>query len=521
MPTYTAPGVYVEEVASTQKVLSAAPTAVAAFVGFTERFPMDDSRDPEGLSPRLVTSWQQFESLYGSFVAGAMLPLSVYAYFQNGGQLAYIVRVPHTTPAGEPSAIAVPAADRALGTPLNVESIEPDAPLSISVHPEESSDPEAPLTFRLDVHEGGETVESYPGLTLDGPDEASTKVNGTSTRVKVKVEVSADADLAAQLELLKPGHYELVKAAPTPVEVTGRHFAGSATERKGLGGLAIAEDVTMVILPDLVTAATKEDGSIDLGLWKAVQTALIAHCEQYTNRMAILDSPPGMGAQQIKEWRSETAMYDSAFAAMYYPWVKIENPIGTGSNKEILVPPSGHVAGLWARTDQSRGVWKAPANDTLRGVLDIERAITQNEQSLLNPIGINCIRPFGVRGIRVWGARTLASDTDWTYINVRRLFNMAEKTIQDGTQWAVFEPNDVALWEGVKRTLTAFLRGLWTQGALVGATPDQAFYVKCDEETNPPEGVDAGQLVVEVGLAPVKPAEFVIFRIAQQKQTAA
>ncbi|MBT0768219.1 phage tail sheath family protein [Kineosporia sp. J2-2] len=521
MPTYTAPGVYVEEVPSSQKVLSAAPTAVAAFVGFTERFPTDDPRDPEGLAPRLVTSWTQFETLYGSFIAGAMLPLSVYAYFQNGGNLAYIVRVPHTAPAGAPSSIALPAADRALGAPLSIESLEPDAQLSVSVHPEEPAEPDGPVTFRLEVHEGGETVESYSGLTLDGAGEAGTQVNGTSTRVKVKVEVSADADLATQLELLRPGHYELLQAQPVPVPVTGRSFAGSETERRGLGGLAIADDVTMVLLPDLITAATGEDGTVDLGLWKAVQTSLITHCEQYTNRMAILDAPPGMSTQQIKEWRSDTAMYDSAFATMYYPWVKVENPVGSGADKEMLVPPSGHVAGLWARTDATRGVWKAPANDTLRGVLDVERAISQNEQSLLNPIGINCIRPFGVRGIRVWGARTLTSDTDWQYINVRRLFNMAEKTILDGTQWAVFEPNDVPLWEGVKRTLNAFLRGLWTDGALVGSTPDQAFYVKCDEETNPPESVDAGRLIVEVGLAPVKPAEFVVFRIAQHKQSAA
>jgi phage tail sheath protein FI len=521
MPTYTAPGVYVEEVVSSQKVLTAAPTAVAAFVGFTERFPTDDPRDPEGLAPRLVTSWTQFETLYGSFIAGAMLPLSVYAYFQNGGSLAYIVRVPNTAPSGKPSTAALPAADRKLGTPLTIESITPDAPLSIEVVPEEQATDDAPVTFRLDVHEGGTVVESYPGLSLDGPGEASAKVNATSTRVKVKVEVSADANLAGQLELLRPGVYELIQAEPTPVPVTGRAFAGSESARRGLGGLAIAEDVTMVMIPDLVTAATKEDGTLDMGLWKAIQTALISHCEQYPNRMAILDAPRGYGVQEIKEWRSETAMYDSAFATMYYPWVKVENPIGTGADTEILVPPSGHIAGLWARTDATRGVWKAPANDTLRGVLDLERAISQNEQSLLNPIGINCIRPFGVRGIRVWGARTLTSDTDWSYINVRRLFNMAEKTIMDGTQFAVFEPNDTALWEGVKRTLNAFLRGLWTDGALVGATPDQAFYVKCDAETNPPESVDAGKLIVEVGLAPVKPAEFVVFRIAQHKQSAA
>jgi phage tail sheath protein FI len=187
----------------------------------------------------------------------------------------------------------------------------------------------------------------------------------------------------------------------------------------------------------------------------------------------------------------------------------------------VLIPPSGHIAGVWARTDESRGVWKAPANDTMRGVLDIERTVTQNEQSLLNPLGINCIRPFGTRGIRIWGARTLSSDTDWRYINVRRLFNMIESTILEGTQYVVFEPNDVGTWEGVKRTLTSFLRGLWSAGALFGSSADQAFYVKCDAETNPPESIDQGKLVVEVGIAPVKPAEFVVFRISQQKQSAA
>jgi len=323
------------------------------------------------------------------------------------------------------------------------------------------------------------------------------------------------------IDVMKPGVFELEKAASVPVSVNGRQFAGSETARAGINGLAIAEDVTMVIVPDLVTAARKEDGTIDLGLWKAVQTSLLSHCEQQANRMAILDAPPGMTPQQIKEWRSEVAMYDSAFAALYYPWIKVENPIGSNGNAEVFIPPSGHVAGVWARTDESRGVWKAPANDTIRGVLDIERAVTQNEQSLLNPIGINCIRPFGTRGIRIWGARTLASDSDWRYINVRRLFNMVEATILEGTQWAVFEPNDMALWEGVSRTLTGFLRGLWSAGALFGATPDQAFYVKCDAETNPPESIDAGKLVVEVGISPVKPAEFVVFRISQQKQIAA
>ena len=521
MPTYTAPGVYVEEIPSTQKVLASAPTAVAAFVGFTERAPLDDPNDPQGLAPRLVTSWNQFESLYGGFVEGAVLPLSVYGYFLNGGSLAYIVRVPNAEPSGEPARLALPAADRSLGLPISVESVEPDADLTVVVETADvPDDHDGPAPFSITIVDGGEAVESYDDLTLGGPRDAATVINKTSTRVKVEVKLADDVDLKSQLELLKPGAYALEQAAAKPVPVNGRKFAGSESARTGIAGLAIADDVTIVLVPDLVTAATKADGTLDLGLWKAVQTSLIAHCEQHANRVAILDAPPGLSPQAVKEWRTDTAQFDSAFATLYYPWIKVENPTGSNGNSEILIPPSGHVAGVWARTDETRGVWKAPANDTIRGVLDVERSITQAEQGVLNPLGINAIRPFGQRGIRIWGARTLTSDTDWTYINVRRLFNMIEATILEGTQWAVFEPNDVALWEGVKRTLNAYLRGLWSAGALFGASADQAFFVRCDETTNPPESIDAGKLVVEVGIAPVKPAEFVIFRISQNKQIA-
>src|SRR6266702_2717292 len=427
MPTYTAPGVYVEEVPSSQKVLSAAPTAVAAFVGFTERAPTDDPNDPNGVAPRLVTSWSQFEGLYGGFSPGCVLPLSVYGYFANGGSIAYICRIANTAPAGQPSRLTLPAADRALGEPLVVESLEPDAPISIeiaSIDPGENA-PEGPSPFTLTVLLGGEPVETFENVDFAaGERNVKTVINKTSTKIKVDITLEKGANLATQLDVLKPGRYELQKATPVPVPVSSRKFAGSESARNGINGLAVADEVTMVVVPDLITAATKDDGTVDLNLWKAVQTALISHCEQ-------------------------------------------------------------------------------------------------NGKSLLNPIGINCIRPFGTRGIRIWGARTLASDSDWRYINVRRLFNMIESTILEGTQWAVFEPNDMALWEGVKRTLNGFLRGLWQAGALFGATADQAFYVKCDEETNPPQSIDEGKLVVEVGIAPVKPAEFVVFRISQQKQIAA
>lgn len=524
--TYLTPGVYVEEVPSSSATLTASATAVAAFVGFTAKAPKDDPSDPLGQKPRLVTNWSQFEQLYGGFTPGAMLPHAVYGYFNNGGSMAYIVRIPHTEPAGEPGTLALPAADRSLGPAVEFTTVEPDADIAVTVTPEPPADDapdDAPPTFRLDITENGQPdpVESFPGLTLvKGDRNIETVVNKESTKIKVATKVDV-SKLEAELATLPAGSYAIEPAPPKPVPVPSKAFAGSETARAGINGLTIAEDVTMVMVPDLVTAARKEDGSIDLNMWKAVQLALINHCEGQANRMAILDAPPGMTPQQMKEWRSDVAMYDSPFAAMYYPWIKVANPIGTNGDSEIVVPPCGHVAGIWARTDETRGVWKAPANEVVRGALDVELNITKAEQGLLNPIGVNCIRPFGTRGIRVWGARTLSSNTDWTYVNVRRLFNMVETTIMNGTQWAVFEPNDVRLWEGLKRTISAFLRGLWRDGALFGATAEQAFFVKCDAETNPPESIDQGKVVVEVGIAPVKPAEFIVFRIAQIKETSA
>jgi phage tail sheath protein FI len=230
------------------------------------------------------------------------------------------------------------------------------------------------------------------------------------------------------------------------------------------------------------------------------------------DRVAILDAPPGLNAQQIKEWRVDKAGYDSKYAALYWPWVKVFDP---SSGKPKFVPPSGHMAGIWARSDDERGVHKAPANEVVRGAIALELQITKGEHDQLNPSGINVIRAFPGRGIRVWGARTLSSDPAWRYLNVRRLFNYVEESILEGTQWVVFEPNDLDLWQRVKRTANSFLLGVWRDGALFGATPGEAFYVKCDSETNPPDVIDRGQLVVEIGIAPVKPAEFVIFRIAQ------
>ena len=240
----------------------------------------------------------------------------------------------------------------------------------------------------------------------------------------------------------------------------------------------------------------------------AITDAVLSHCENMRYRFAVLDSPELIekgGVAKLPKPR------DSKYGAYYFPWVEVYDPY----KGNIFQPPSGYMCGVYARVDGERGVHKAPANEIVRGALGLKYNITKGEQDILNPKGINCIRTFPNRGIRVWGARTISSDASWRYINVRRLFNMVEQSIELGTQWAVFEPNDQRLWKRITRDISAFLMRLWRQGALFGATPEEAFFVKCDTETNPPEVIDAGQLICEIGMCPVKPAEFVIFRIGQ------
>jgi phage tail sheath protein FI len=199
--------------------------------------------------------------------------------------------------------------------------------------------------------------------------------------------------------------------------------------------------------------------------------------------------------------------------AYYFPWVSMYD---TAADAKVFAPPSGGICGVYSRVDSQRGVHKAPANEIFRTALGLKYSLTDAEQELLNPRGINCIREFPGRGIRVWGARTVSSNPEWRYVNVRRLFCMVEQAIQNGTNWVVFEPNTRDLWKKITRNLTSFLLNTWKSGALFGDTPEEAFYVRCDDELNPPESIDAGYVVVEVGLAPAKPAEFVVFRVSQK-----
>ncbi|BAY14133.1 phage tail sheath family protein [Calothrix sp. NIES-2098] len=238
-----------------------------------------------------------------------------------------------------------------------------------------------------------------------------------------------------------------------------------------------------------------------------MQSAVLEHCHRLGNRFAILDSLPHTNEQQLHNQRRGL---NGASAALYYPWVRVQDD---SYLKSTFVPPCGHVAGVYARSDQKIGVYKAPANEVLKGVLELEVNLTNRQQGLLNQEGINCLHTFPGREILVWGARTLSHDPEWTYINVRRLFLTVIRWIERNMLEVVFEPNDASLWNRIKRDLTDYFNDLFRQGALKGSQPEEAFYVKCDEDTNPPQVREAGQVVTEIGLAPIEPCEFIIVTI--------
>ncbi len=281
----------------------------------------------------------------------------------------------------------------------------------------------------------------------------------------------------------------------------------------GLKKLADVDEIAMVAAPGMTEEAD--------------YTAVREHCEALKDRVGILDAPRNLNnATDIATWlQNKVDNYKSqqGFVTMYLPWINISDPQpkrdpATGLrilDQTVTVPPSGHVAGIWARNDAERGVHKAPANEVVNGALGLDFRMTNQDQGTLNNAGVNGIRFFRDAGYVVWGARTLTKDPEWRYLNIRRLFNMIEESIAESTRWIVFEPNDDLLWASIRRDVGAFLTDQWRQGALMGSTPEEAFFVKCDAENNPPDSVQLGRVIFDIGIAPLFPAEFVIFRISQ------
>ncbi len=499
--TYASPGVYVEEVDKGTKPIEAVGTSTAAFIGTTAEASLKrlnpETGEREPIESRLnkatlVTSWTQFADTFGDFTPNAYLPDAVYGYFANGGGACYIVSLRALKEgADDVKAAEVTITAKGRGNSFKVTAKTPgpggnDLVVKIKTTGED--------TFAMNVGQ-----ETKSNLTMK-KDEENFVGNATFDAVTIS---------AVGNSLPEDGDYKLTGGGAKLLNVAD--FVGSAAERTGLEGLEALDDVRLVVCPDILTGYDGSDSAKER--IKMVQEAMVAHCERHKYRFAVLDTPPGLNAQQAKEWKNYLNL-DTSYAALYYPWIRVADYSESPSNTR-LVPPSGHMVGVYNRADSERGVHKAPANEVVFGALDVELHLSRGEQDTLNPIGVNCIRSFPGRGLRVWGGRTLSSSGAWRYINVRRLFIMVEASLDQGLQWVVFEPNDYTLWAKVRRDVTAFLRNVWRSGALFGVTPEQAFYVKCDEELNPVEVRDLGQLIIEVGLAPVKPAEFVIVRISQ------
>jgi phage tail sheath protein FI len=506
MPEYLSPGVYVEEFDIGPKPIEGVSTSTAGFLGETER---------GRTTPWLVTSWLDYQRNYGGYFGpDKYLPYAVKGFFDNGGQRCYIGRIVKfvDTPATN--------ATLALGD-LTATAIGEGAwgnRISIIVETGEANTAQNPL-FKLRMY----YWKTLPESLYDPEDEGNVKTLPRPTFSEIFDNLSVNEDSpnfyekrvndVSKMITLSSGDGDTVSTPNAPGQLTymeggedgdgdlvladfRRTDSDSPGNRRGLTAFKEVDDIQILYSPNSLAV----NGLTD---------ALITHCELLKDRFAVIDAEQGSADIGNLNPRNE---FETKYAAFYYPWIKI---VDAQSGNLRLVPPGGHVIGIYARSDNTVGVWKAPANEKVNGVKKLEFPITKGEQDVLNPRGVNAIRAFPGRGIRVWGARTLSIDTMWKYINVRRLFIFIEESIDEGTQWVVFEPNDQRLWARVRQTIAQFLTAQWRAGALMGTTPEEAFFVKCDRTTMTQDDIDNGRLICVIGIAPVKPAEFVIFRIAQ------
>jgi len=561
MPEYQSPGVYVEEVDTGTKSVEGASTSTAGFLGETERGPVE---------PTLITSFGQFKRTYGKSPSSSDLDAAVDGYFKNGGSRCYVGRV---TAAEHDDLATAELADENGNSVLEVSANGPgewgnnvaamvseghgdyfgltvrywstdieavDQPAAaeptpapdvettyedLSVDPESSQFYEAQLAGSVVVDAeylaDGQPTEGLTWLSLPSASTAATDGGQQTVQIpedlddKKKAELQElgdpldldtsqkKADLKADLEAVREGDKEVdvkvasdLSAKPESDGVSLSDYEGldQPGMRTGLAGFKQHDDISLVCVPNENDITGLTD-------------AIVAHCENKGDRFAVLQAPQVAGAVSDME-----TPVDSSYAGYYYPWIEVSDP---HTNRQKLVPPGGHVAGIIARSDATHGVHAAPANEPVRGAVSLQHEITKDEQDILNPKGINCLRSFQGRGIQLWGARTTSSDPSWKYINVRRLFLYVEQSIEEGTEWAVFESNDKDLWARVRQSVENFLTTVWRDGGLQGSTADEAFYVKCGEETMTQDDIDNGRLIVEIGISPVKPAEFVVFRIGQ------
>lgn len=522
MPEYLHPGVYIEEIERGPRPIEGVPTSTAAFLGETERGP---------IRPRLVTSYRDYQRSFGDiFAPDKFVPYTVNGFFENGGKRVYISRL--VGPQAKSS-------EAVLDGSFSVRAAGPGKwgnRVFVRIDDSTTRDSKGkPVGFRLRLAywSNSDTFDPFDPFTPEGAKKSPRPDLTEDFDDLVAKESSPDyyGKRLPFIDLDKGGNRLgsdssalglLVRNAGAPSDAlpaNGSHFLSSGDDD------TVADPdytglTTGTLRPELQgLEALKLDPFREVSLLYApnatetVAHALIDHCDQLRFRFAVIDCPKN----KLNVTELNPRITDSTRAAFYYPWILISDP-RTGARK--LIPPGGHVLGVYARTDNERGVFKAPANEVLRGVLDLEYDINDNTQDTLNPMGVNVIRSFPGRGIRVWGARTITSDSLWKYVSVRRLFIFLERSIYENTQWVVFEPNDDKLWARLIDSIRLFLRTQWRLGALLGRTEQEAFHITCDRTTMTPDDILNGRLICEIGIAPVRPAEFVIFRIFQDTSEA-
>ena len=480
MGEYLRPDVYVERTSNGVSAIESVGTATAGFIGTSARGKVGE--------PTFVTSWTDFVSrfargLKSPFLKNSDLAYAIYGYFQNGGSRAYVTRVAdgtETVALGTGTSVSFKAVDE--GTWANDK-------LKASIVVDEED------TVKLVVEYDGEIQEVFNNVNGDVESENFIKevVNGTSKYLTV-VDITLDEGVTAipvEEVVFKGGVDGLV----TLVDDT---FIGE----KGLHSFDEVDEITIVSIPGQTS--------------KAVLQGILDYCSNRGDCFAVLDSPMGMETQEIVTFKKELG---GSYGAIYYPWGSVVDPIGKGKLK--MIPPSGHIAGIYARTDKTRGVHKAPAGleAQIKGFVETERKLANGDVEILNPLGVNCIMAKPNNGIVVWGARMIAPHLDRRYVSDIRLDINIEESLYKATQWTVFESNDQELWGKIIAQVKAYLYVIWSDGALFGENPDEAFFVKCDAELNTEEIRASGRVLVDIGYAKKKPAEFTIFRLSQKTAT--
>jgi phage tail sheath protein FI len=504
MPEYLYPGVYVEEIDTGNKPIEGVSTSTAGFLGVAERGPKE---------PTLITSFNEYVRTYGKYYhepdgRQRYLAYGVEGFFQNGGKRCFVTRVVSATALPSDytdSKILIEAVGGGIWgnrVGLKIEdrknglfrltalywSADPPTPI---VDPTSRD----PLKLRDPNRREPQIVEVFDDLSANSVSSSfyERQINGLSNLIKVTKQADGIPDFLTDVTLMSGG--------TAGADLTETDFLGDPAaepgKKNGLDSFNEIDEISLLTSPD----------EFGLGDNTIITNGLRDQCELRKDRFAVLNAP-----QNPPPPATHDPSVNSKYAAYYYPWLKVVDP-QTG----VLVPvsPSGHVTGIYARSDIERGVHKDPANEVIRGIDSLQVQITNEHQAILNPKGVNALRYFRGMGNLVWGGRTTTSDPDWKYINVRRLFIFIEKSIERSTQWVVFEINDEPLWARVRRSISDFLTRLWMDNMLQGKVKEEAFFVRCDRTTMTQSDIDNGRLICLIGIAPVKPAEFVIFRIGQ------